>query len=114
MAEYDPSDTPKVVLVLLDTGAPGVLAIAARLMREQPQTRILGFGVDDVPKEVVACAEAGLSGYVPCTASISDLVTAVRRIASGDTVCSVAMRRAYSVICAVRRSAACHRRWNAC
>lgn len=81
--------TPDVVL--LDTGTPGALAMAARLVRERPLTRILGFGVDDVPKEVVACAEAGLSGYVPCTASIADLVSAVRRVARGDTVCSVAM-----------------------
>jgi len=44
-----------------------------------------------VPHEVVACAEAGLAGYVPCTASIADLVGAVRRVARGDTVCSVAM-----------------------
>jgi two-component system nitrate/nitrite response regulator NarL len=78
-------------VVLLDTGTPGALALAARLMRERPLTRILGFGVNDVPEEVVACAEAGLSGYVPCTASIADLVSAVRRIARGDTVCSVAM-----------------------
>ena len=78
-------------VVLLDTGTPGALAMSARLKRERPLTRVLGFGVDDVPKEVVACAEAGLSGYVPCTASIADLVSAVRRIARGDTVCSVIM-----------------------
>jgi len=78
-------------VVLLDTGTPGALAMAARLMRERPLTRILGFGVDDVPQEVVACAQAGLLGYVPCTASIADLVSAVRRAAGGDTVCSVAM-----------------------
>lgn len=78
-------------VVLLDTGTPGALAMAGRLMRERPLIRILGFGVDDVPHEVVACAEAGLAGYVPCTASIADLVSAVRRVARGDTVCSVAM-----------------------
>jgi DNA-binding NarL/FixJ family response regulator len=78
-------------VVLLDTGTPGALAMAARLMRERPLTRILGFGVNDVPQEVVACAEAGLAGYVPCTAPIADLVKAARRVARGDTVCSVAM-----------------------
>jgi DNA-binding NarL/FixJ family response regulator len=78
-------------VVLLDTGTPGALAMAGRLMRERPLTRILGFGVNDVPQEVVACAEAGLAGYVPCTASIADLVSAVRCVARGDTVCSVAM-----------------------
>ena len=78
-------------VVLLDTSPRDALAVAARLIRERPQTRILGFGVSDVPEDVVACAEAGLSGYVPCTASINDLISAARRVASGDTVCTVAM-----------------------
>jgi two-component system nitrate/nitrite response regulator NarL len=77
-------------VVLLDTSPRDALAVAARLIRERPQTRILGFGVSDVPEDVVAC-EAGLSGYVPCTASIKDLIGAARRVASGYTVCSVAI-----------------------
>jgi len=78
-------------VVLFDTCAPNALAMAARVIRERPETRILGFGVHDVPEEVVACAEAGLAGYVPSTASIRDLVMAARRVARGDTVCSVTM-----------------------
>jgi DNA-binding NarL/FixJ family response regulator len=78
-------------VVLLDTSPRDALAVAARLIRERPQTRILGFGVSDVPEDVVACAEAGLSGYVPCTASIKDLISAARRVAFGSTVCSDAI-----------------------
>jgi two-component system, NarL family, nitrate/nitrite response regulator NarL len=78
-------------VVLLDTSPRDALAVAARLIRERPQTRILGFGVSDVPEDVVACAEAGLSGYVPCTASIKDLISAARQVASGSTVCPVAI-----------------------
>jgi two-component system, NarL family, nitrate/nitrite response regulator NarL len=78
-------------VVLLDTGTPGALALAARVVKARPRTRILGFGVDDVPLQVVACAEAGLWGYVPNHASIAELAQAARRIASGDTVCSAAM-----------------------
>jgi len=78
-------------VVLLDTSPRDALAVAARLIRERPQTRILGFGVSDVPEDVVACAEAGLSGYVPCTASIKDLIGAARQVASGSTVCSDAI-----------------------
>jgi DNA-binding NarL/FixJ family response regulator len=70
---------------------PGAFALAAELLRARPQTRALGFGVDDVKSEVVACAEAGLLGYVPTHASLGELVEAVRRIARGDTVCSAAM-----------------------
>jgi two-component system nitrate/nitrite response regulator NarL len=84
-------ETAVADVVLLDTSPRDALGVAARLIRERPQTRILGFGVSDVPEDVVACAEAGLSGYVPCTASIKDLIGAARRVASGYTVCSVAI-----------------------
>jgi two-component system nitrate/nitrite response regulator NarL len=84
-------DTKTPNVVLFDAGTSHALATAARVIRERPDTRILGFGVHDVPEEVVACAEAGLAGYVPSTASIRDLVTAAQRVAKGDTVCSVTM-----------------------
>ncbi len=74
--------------VLLDTGSQEALTLAASIVKARPCTRILGFGVDDVPVQVIACAEAGLCGYVPCHASISDLAQAARRVALGDMVCS--------------------------
>jgi two-component system, NarL family, nitrate/nitrite response regulator NarL len=87
-AAYD-ATAPDVVL--LDTGTPGSLGIATELMRLRPLARVLGFGVHDLPAHVIACAEAGLAGYVPNTASVADLVTAARRIALGGTVCSAAI-----------------------
>jgi two-component system nitrate/nitrite response regulator NarL len=74
--------------VLLETGSPEALALASSLVKARPRTRILGFGVDDVPVQVIACAEAGLCGYVPNSASIADLAQAARRVALGDMVCS--------------------------
>jgi two-component system, NarL family, nitrate/nitrite response regulator NarL len=80
-------------VVLLDIGNPDALALAGCVVRARPQTRILGLGVDDVPSQVVACAEAGLCGYVPNHASIAELAQAARRVAAGDTVCSAEMAR---------------------
>ena len=77
--------------VLLDIGPPEALPFAARLVRARPNSRILGFGVDDVPLKVIACAEAGLCGYVPSQASVAELACAARRVALGDTVCSAGM-----------------------
>jgi|SRR5215472_7572105 len=77
--------------VLIDVSSPEALPFAARLVRARPGTRILGFGVDDVPAQVVACAEAGLCGYVPSSASVVDLARAARRVGLGDTVCSAEM-----------------------
>ncbi len=77
--------------VLLDLGSPEALPLANRLVRARPCTRILGFGIDDAPLRVIACAEAGLCGYVPAHASVADLANAARRIALGQTVCSAEM-----------------------
>ena len=77
--------------VLLDLGSPDALPWASRLARARPVTRILGFGVDEAPLHVIACAEAGLCGYVPSHASVADLTTAARRVARGDIVCSAGM-----------------------
>jgi two-component system nitrate/nitrite response regulator NarL len=77
--------------VLLDIGPLEALPFAARLVRVRPKTRILGFGVDDVPLKVIACAEAGLCGYVPSQAPVADLARAARSVALGETVCSAGM-----------------------
>jgi two-component system nitrate/nitrite response regulator NarL len=78
-------------VVLLEIGNPEALAMARSVLAARPGSRILGFGVDEVPLQVVACAEAGLCGYVPSHASIAELAQAVRRISSGGTVCSATM-----------------------
>jgi len=77
--------------ILLDMGTPGSLPLAASLVQARPGTRVLGFGVDDVAVQVVACAEAGLCGYVPAHASIEDLARAARLAAAGETICSAEM-----------------------
>jgi len=78
-------------VVLLDVGTPGALALADSIVRARPGTRILAIGVDEAPVQVVACAKAGLWGYVPCDASIEDVAQAVQRIVSGRMVCSEVM-----------------------
>ena len=78
-------------MMLLDVGSAEALSLAARVVRARPSTRILGFGVDDVPPQVIACAEAGLWGYVPSNASMTELARAVRRVAVGEMVCSAGM-----------------------
>jgi two-component system nitrate/nitrite response regulator NarL len=81
--------TPDVLLLDLSSG--NGLSSCARVPVRLPHIRILGLAVEDVEAQVIACAEAGLSGYVPCNASVEDLITAVRCVAVGETACSSAM-----------------------
>jgi two-component system nitrate/nitrite response regulator NarL len=84
------SKTVPDVLMLDVSGGTG-LSSAARLASQLPGIRVLGLSVEDVEAQVIACAEAGLCGYVPCDASVEDLITALGRVAHGETACSAAM-----------------------
>jgi two-component system nitrate/nitrite response regulator NarL len=70
-------------VLMLDVSGGAGLSLGARLASQLPGSRILGLAVEDVEAQVIACAEAGLCGYVPCDASVEDLITAVRRVAHG-------------------------------
>lgn len=78
-----PVTQPHVLLYDLATarqdGADLVMQFPARL----PQARILMFNVLDDDQAIVECVRVGASGCVLQDASIEDLVTAIRAVASG-------------------------------
>jgi two-component system, NarL family, nitrate/nitrite response regulator NarL len=75
-------------VALLDLGAERGLAAVRVLRREAPGVRLVTLGVDDGDDDVLAWAEAGVSGYVPRDASFEDLVETVRAVARGELRCS--------------------------
>jgi two-component system nitrate/nitrite response regulator NarL len=58
------------------------------LWGQQPDLKIVAIAVSDIEQEVVACAEAGVSGFVSRNGSIQDLVTAVHCAMRNELVCS--------------------------
>jgi two-component system nitrate/nitrite response regulator NarL len=81
--------TPQVVI--LDMATRGSVAGARRLRAAAPSTHVIGFGVQEDEREILACAEAGLSGYVPCDASVDDLVARIYSVARGELLCTPRM-----------------------
>jgi two-component system, NarL family, nitrate/nitrite response regulator NarL len=75
-------------VVLLDVRAPGGLETLLVLRQALPYLKIVAIAVSDIEQEVVACAEAGVSGFVSSDASIQDLVTAVHCAMRNELVCS--------------------------
>ena len=75
-------------VVLLDVGTPGGLAALLALRQALPDLKIVAIAVSDIEQEVVACAEAGVSGFVSRDGSIQDLVTAVDCAMRNELVCS--------------------------
>ena len=79
-------------VVILDMTTRQSLEIA-RTIHEQapaikPGIKIVAFGVEELEGDVLACAEAGLAGYVPFDASVDDLVGRVESVARGELLCT--------------------------
>jgi two-component system nitrate/nitrite response regulator NarL len=75
-------------VLILDLAAKHSLAVPRRAQQLFPTIRVVAFAVADRPESVLACAEAGISGYVPQDGSIEDLVTAVVRALDDELLCS--------------------------
>lgn len=78
-------------IVLFDPATDPDLSLAASLGQISPQSRIVALGVREVPDEVLRCAEAGITAYVPREASIADLISVIEDAAKGELHCSPAI-----------------------
>jgi len=74
--------------VLLDAAFPDGYS-AVKLIREAGcGTRVIALAVKEIPEEVVAWAEAGVAGYIPGTASLTELSTRLVDILRGKQACT--------------------------
>jgi two-component system, NarL family, nitrate/nitrite response regulator NarL len=83
---YIASACPDVVL--LDVGTPGGLETLLALRQALPDLKIIAIAVSGVEQEVIACAEAGVSGFVSRDGSIQDLETTIHCAMRNELVCS--------------------------
>ena len=74
-------------VVLLDIGAPEVDVVLERLLRMPNAPRIVALAVAETPQDVTRWVEAGVSGYVPRTASIDDLIRALKDVVRDEVRC---------------------------
>ena len=71
-------------LVLLDLRCRDSQHVVQTLGAARPNCRFIAFAVDDDEREILACAEAGASGYVSADASVDDLAHVVELVTRGD------------------------------
>ncbi len=74
-------------IVLLDAAFPGGMAAVARLSAVAPQANVVVLAIAETEENVLAWAEAGIAGYVPNTASLSELVALIGQISRGEQMC---------------------------
>lgn len=75
-------------VLLLDMTMPAALATLRVIAGEHPQVRVLALAIEETEDMVIACAEAGVAGYVPRDVSVADVAEIVRDAASGVAACS--------------------------
>ena len=78
-------------VVLLDMAMLDGIATARTLARVSPDARVVALAVPESERHVIACAEAGIVGYVSREASLADLVAAIEGAARGEAHCSPRM-----------------------
>lgn len=75
-------------VIVLDLVTSGSMNIAKLLVRHLPLVKIVAFAVSEVDEQVLACAEAGIAGYVTADGSEDDLVAAIQHALRGEVRCS--------------------------
>jgi two-component system nitrate/nitrite response regulator NarL len=78
-----PADVALLDVVQLEV-PPAVEALRQSLR----QLRIVAMGVREVESDVLACAAAGIDGYVRVDATVDELVTVVESVMRDELVCS--------------------------
>jgi two-component system, NarL family, nitrate/nitrite response regulator NarL len=73
-------------VLLLDMAMPESLQALREIAERVGGPRVVALAVPENEPAVLACAEAGITGYVTRDGSLDDLVMAVTRAARGETV----------------------------
>jgi two-component system, NarL family, nitrate/nitrite response regulator NarL len=75
-------------VILLDLSGSDDAREARALLAVDPRARIVAIGVTDREADIVACAEAGVAGFVTQESSISELTRMIECVARDELPCS--------------------------
>jgi DNA-binding NarL/FixJ family response regulator len=76
-------------VVLLDMNMPHAFELAREIARSTVATRIVALAIqEEEDSQVIACAEAGIAGYVPRSGSVRDVIDVISAVARGEGRCS--------------------------
>jgi DNA-binding NarL/FixJ family response regulator len=81
-----PAARPQVVVLDLQIPEPNGVEVTAEMLRQDPSARVLILSASGEQSDVLDAVKAGATGYLVKSASREELLSAVRRVAAGDTV----------------------------
>jgi DNA-binding NarL/FixJ family response regulator len=74
--------------VLLDTALPSGLDAVASMVAAAPDIPVIALAMVEAEHEILTWAEAGIAGFVPRSASVSDIIRTVNLAVRGEQICS--------------------------
>jgi DNA-binding NarL/FixJ family response regulator len=81
-----PAARPQVVVLDLQIPGPNGVEVTGEVLRTDPSARVLILSASGEQSDVLDAVKAGATGYLVKSASRQELLTAVRRVAAGDSV----------------------------
>ena len=75
-------------VALIDGLSPNDPEMVGTLRKICARVRILAVGIRETASDVLACAAAGIDGYVPMDAALGDMVAAIESVVRGELACS--------------------------
>jgi len=95
-------------IVFLDVSMPDGLWLVHELHAVAPDAAVVATAVAEADGEIVACAEAGVAGFVTRDQSLAEAVRVLESVACGESPCSprtaAALLRRVAVLSAQRES----------
>jgi DNA-binding NarL/FixJ family response regulator len=83
----DMTDAAAPDIILIDTALPEGPAAAERLRERAPQARLVALAIGETEVEIITWATAGVCGYIPRNAGLSELVGVLKGIVRGEQTC---------------------------
>jgi two-component system, NarL family, nitrate/nitrite response regulator NarL len=78
-------------VVVVDMSMPDGLGIVEAIGRDALGVKIIAFAIEESDLGILACAGAGVAGYLPCDGSTDDLVAIIEKATCGEAQCSPRM-----------------------
>jgi DNA-binding NarL/FixJ family response regulator len=75
-------------LILIDAALPDGPAATRRLRTLQPRPFVVALALAETQAEVIVWAEAGISGYIPRSAALAEIVGYLGEVLRGEQSCS--------------------------
>ena len=75
-------------VVVLDMATDRSLDLVRAIKKADPRVKIVAFAVEEHEPEIIACAEAGVDGYVSCEGSMDDLTATITSVTRDELICS--------------------------